>query len=64
VIPIKLRNANTTSGEQAFNMLGVLLNFLVTPDETGHEISLFQGTLLPGVVIPLHSHAEPGLLRA
>jgi hypothetical protein len=40
-------------------MFGVLLNFLVTPNETGHQISLFKGTLPPGVVIPLHSHAEP-----
>ena len=59
MIPIRQSNANTISGDQAFNMFGVLLNFLVTPDETGHEISLFQGTLPPGVVIPLHSHAEP-----
>ena len=55
----KQSNANTTSVDQAFNMFGVLLNFLVTPDEIGHEFSLFKGTLPPGVVIPLHSHAEP-----
>ena len=59
MIPTKQSNANTTSGDQAFNLFGVLLNFLVTPDETGREISLFKGALAPGVVIPLHSHAEP-----
>ena len=61
-MPTKQSTANTASGDQAFNMFGVLLNFLVTPDETGHEISLFPGTLPPGVVIPLHIHAEPELL--
>jgi quercetin dioxygenase-like cupin family protein len=62
VIPTKQSNANTTSGDQAFNLFGVLLNFLVTPDETGPEISLFKGALPPGVAIPLHSHAEPEVL--
>jgi quercetin dioxygenase-like cupin family protein len=62
VIPTKQSNANTTSRDQAFNLFGVLLNFLVTPDETGREISLFKGALAPGVVIPLHSHAEPEVL--
>jgi hypothetical protein len=61
-MPTKQSTANTASGDQVFNMFGVLLNFLVTPDETGHEISLFPGTLPPGVVIPLHIHAEPELL--
>jgi hypothetical protein len=60
--PTKQSNANTTSGDQAFNLFGVLLNFLVTPDETGHAISLFKGALPPGVLIPLHSHAEPEVL--
>jgi len=51
--------ALATSADQTFNVFGVLLNFLITPNETGHEITLFKGTLPPGVVIPLHSHAEP-----
>ena len=46
--PTKQGNANATSVDQTFNMFGVLLNFLVTPNETGHEISLFKGTLPPG----------------
>ena len=52
-------NPNARSVDQRFNMFGVLLNFLVTPAETGHEVSLFKGIQPPGVVIPLHSHAEP-----
>ena len=59
MIPTKQGNANATSLDQTFNTFGVLLNFLVTPNETGDEISLFKGILPPGVVIPLHSHAEP-----
>jgi hypothetical protein len=35
VIPTKQGNANATSVDQTFNMFGVLLNFLVTPNETG-----------------------------
>ena len=54
--------ALATSADQTFNTFGVLLNFLVTPSETGHEITLFKGTLAPGVVIPLHSHSEPEVL--
>jgi quercetin dioxygenase-like cupin family protein len=59
MIPTKQGNPTAASVDQTFNMIGVLLNFLVTPSETGHQISLFKGTLPPGVVIPLHSHAEP-----
>ena len=51
--------ALATSVDQRFNVFGVLLNFLVTPAETAHEVSLFKGILPPGVVIRLHSHAEP-----
>jgi quercetin dioxygenase-like cupin family protein len=59
MIPTKQGNPNAASVEQTFNLFGVLLNFLVTPNETGHQVSLFKGTLPPKVVIPLHSHAEP-----
>jgi len=58
-VPTKEDNSNARSADQTFNTFGVLLNFLVTPAETGHEVSLFKGILPPGVVIPLHSHAEP-----
>jgi len=55
----KQNNPNARSVDQTFNMFGVLLNFLITPAETGYEVSFFKGILPPGVVIPLHSHAEP-----
>ena len=58
-MPTKEDNSNARSVDQTFNVFGVLLNFLVTPAETGHEVSLFKGILPPGVVIPLHSHPEP-----
>ena len=58
-MPTKEDNSNARSVDQTFNMFGGLFNFLVTPAETGHEVSFFKGILPPGVVIPLHSHAEP-----
>src|SRR5258707_3960129 len=36
-----------------------MLIFLGNPAEIGHEVSFFKGILPPGVVIPLHGHAEP-----
>jgi quercetin dioxygenase-like cupin family protein len=44
---------------QTFIVLGVLLQFLSTPEEINDQISVMRGTLPPGVVIPLHSHADP-----
>jgi hypothetical protein len=41
--------ALATSADQTFNTFGVLLNFLVTPSEAGHEITLFKGTWPPGL---------------
>ena len=48
--------------EQVFNVAGVLCQFLASPEEVGDAICLIRGTMLPGVVVPLHSHAEPELL--
>ena len=45
--------------EQTFIVLGVLLQFLSTPEEINDEISVMRGTVPSGVVIPLHSHADP-----
>jgi quercetin dioxygenase-like cupin family protein len=53
VIPSKMQP------EQTFDVFGVCLEFLVTPEQTGGQISLYRGIISPGVVIPLHSHAEP-----
>src|ERR1700730_2583740 len=45
--------------EQTFIVLGVLLQFLSTPEQIYDEISVMRGTVPSGVVIPLHSHADP-----
>ena len=45
--------------KQVFNVLGVLVEFLATPDEVGAETCLIRGTLPREVIVPLHSHAEP-----
>ena len=45
-----------------FNLFGVLLQFLASPDDVGDAISLFRCTVPVGVVIPLHSHPDPELL--
>lgn len=48
--------------KQLFNAAGVFCEFLVSPEEVGDAICLIRGTMPPGVVVPLHSHAEPELL--
>ena len=45
--------------EQTFIVLGVLLQFLSTPEQINDQITVMRGTVLSGVVIPLHSHADP-----
>jgi len=45
--------------QQTFIVLGVLLQFLSTPEQINDQISVMRGTVPPGVVIPLHSHADP-----
>src|SRR3984893_936514 len=47
------------AGEQTLIVLGVLLQFLSTPEQVNDQISVMRGTVPSGVVIPLHSHAEP-----
>jgi quercetin dioxygenase-like cupin family protein len=49
--------------EQTFDVFGVLLHFLLTPEETGGHISLYRGTISPGVIIPLHSHPDPEIFH-
>ena len=44
-----------------FNALGVLLEFLATPDEVKDAVCLIRGTIPPGVIVPLHSHRDPEL---
>ena len=45
--------------QQTFMVLGVLLQFLSTPEKINDQISVMRGTIPSGVVIPLHSHADP-----
>lgn len=44
--------------DQMFDVFGVQLQFLVAPEETGNQTSLYKGVLPSGVVIPLHSHPD------
>jgi quercetin dioxygenase-like cupin family protein len=50
-----------TTDSPVFNALGVLLEFLATPDEVKDVFCLIRGTIPPGVVVPLHSHPDPEL---
>ena len=50
--------------EQTFIVLGVLLQFLSTPEQINDQISVMRGTVPSGVVIPLHSHADPEIFYA
>jgi quercetin dioxygenase-like cupin family protein len=45
--------------EQTFIVLGVLLQFLTTPEQINDQICVMRGMVLSGVQIPLHSHADP-----
>ena len=45
--------------QQTFVVLGVLLQFLSTPEQINDQICVMHGTVPSGVVIPLHSHADP-----
>jgi quercetin dioxygenase-like cupin family protein len=46
------------SPDQMFDLFGVQLQFLIAPEETGNQTSLYKGMLPAGVVIPLHSHPD------
>ena len=45
--------------QQTFMVTGVLLQFLSTPEQINDQISVMRVTNPSGVVIPLHSHADP-----
>jgi quercetin dioxygenase-like cupin family protein len=45
--------------EPTFIVLGVLLQFLTTPEQINDQICVMRATVLSGVEIPLHSHADP-----
>src|SRR5271154_2357606 len=47
------------SDEQTFDVFGILLQFLVMPEEADAPISVYRGVVPSGVIVPLHSHVEP-----
>jgi quercetin dioxygenase-like cupin family protein len=49
---------SSLTGDQIFDVFGVQLQFLVAPEETGDQASLYKCTLPPGIAIPLHSHPD------
>ena len=53
------KQEHVASAEQTFDIFGVRLQFLIAPEQSSGKISLYRGTLPPGVVIPVHSHPEP-----
>ncbi len=53
------KTTNRGAEEQTFIVLGVLLQFLSKPEQINDQISVMRGTVPSGVVIPLHSHADP-----
>lgn len=40
----------------------IAIEFLASPEDLSDTFCLIRGTMPPGVVVPLHSHAEPELL--
>ena len=53
------KQVHPASNEQTFDIFGVRLQFLIAPQQSSGKISLYRGTLPPGIVVPLHSHPEP-----
>jgi quercetin dioxygenase-like cupin family protein len=47
---------------QTYNVVGVKIQFLSTPEQVRDQISVMRGIVPPGVVIPLHSHPDPEIL--
>src|ERR1700750_744358 len=53
------KQEHVATAEQTFDIFGVRLQFLITPEQSSGKISLYRGTLPSGIVVPLHSHPEP-----
>jgi quercetin dioxygenase-like cupin family protein len=51
-----------SSSEPFFNILGPLTQFLVEPANASGAFGVLRSIVPPGVVIPLHSHADPEVL--
>ncbi len=42
-----------------FMVLGILVQFLTTPDQIRSDVSIMRTVIPPGMAIPLHRHADP-----
>lgn len=51
-----------TVNQQLFDAAGVIVQFLVAPEEIQDAICLIRGTMPPGIIVPLHSHPEPEVI--
>lgn len=54
-------NIITPLNEPTFVVLGNLLQFLNEPGSGRDDLSFMTATMPPGIVVPLHSHADPEL---
>src|ERR1700736_4813131 len=59
VTPETKSGTSSKTEQQTFIVLGVLLQFLSTPEQINDQIGVMRGTIPSRVVIPLHSHADP-----
>lgn len=46
------------AGQPTFFLLGPVVQFLATPEQTTEQFTVLRSTVAPGVVVPLHSHRE------
>jgi quercetin dioxygenase-like cupin family protein len=44
---------------EVLNILGPTLELLTPPDEADDALCVMRGTIPPGGIVPLHSHADP-----
>jgi osmotically inducible protein OsmC len=55
----EVAQALADAAHQTCPYLGILLQFLATPDQIGDNLSIMRGTIPSQAAIPLHSHADP-----
>jgi len=44
---------------EAFDVLGPTVEYLTAPGKSDDDVCVMRGTIPPGVVVPLHAHADP-----
>jgi quercetin dioxygenase-like cupin family protein len=45
--------------QPVFDIVGPKVRFVVEPAETSGAFGIIEGVIEPGVIVPLHSHADP-----